>query len=38
MRQRVNFLRTFINSKDLMLLDEPFAALDSITSLKCRNG
>ncbi|CEK38456.1 ABC-type transport system, ATP-binding protein [[Clostridium] sordellii] len=34
MRQRVNFLRTFINSKDLMLLDEPFAALDSITKSK----
>ena len=31
MRQRANFLRTFINSKDLMLLDEPFGALDSIT-------
>ena len=34
MRQRVNFLRTFINSKDVMLLDEPFAALDSITKSK----
>lgn len=31
MRQRANFLRTFINSNDLMLLDEPFGALDSIT-------
>lgn len=31
MKQRANFLRTFINSKDLMLLDEPFGALDSIT-------
>lgn len=34
MKQRVNFLRTFINSKDLMLLDEPFGALDSITKSK----
>ena len=31
MRQRVNFMRTFINSSDIMLLDEPFGALDSIT-------
>lgn len=31
MKQRANFLRTFMNSKDIMLLDEPFGALDSIT-------
>ncbi|MDB0439900.1 ABC transporter ATP-binding protein [Clostridioides difficile] len=31
MRQRANFLRTFINSNDIMLLDEPFGALDSLT-------
>ena len=31
MKQRANFLRTFINCNDLMLLDEPFGALDSIT-------
>ncbi|MGL6108317.1 ABC transporter ATP-binding protein [Romboutsia sp.] len=31
MKQRTNFLRTFINSNDLMLLDEPFGALDSLT-------
>lgn len=31
MRQRANFLRTFINSDDIMLLDEPFGSLDSIT-------
>lgn len=31
MKQRANFLRTFINSNDIMLLDEPFGALDSIT-------
>lgn len=34
MRQRANFLRTFINSSDIMLLDEPFGALDSITRYK----
>ncbi len=34
MKQRANFLRTFINSNDLMLLDEPFGALDSITKAK----
>lgn len=31
MRQRANFLRTYICSNDIMLLDEPFGALDSIT-------
>ncbi|HBG4973479.1 TPA: ABC transporter ATP-binding protein [Clostridioides difficile] len=31
MKQRANFLRTFINSNDIMLLDEPFGALDSLT-------
>jgi ABC-type nitrate/sulfonate/bicarbonate transport system ATPase subunit len=31
MRQRANFLRTYINSDDIMLLDEPFGSLDSIT-------
>ncbi|MGX4600371.1 ABC transporter ATP-binding protein [Faecalimicrobium sp. JNUCC 81] len=31
MKQRANFLRTYINSNDIMLLDEPFGALDSIT-------
>ncbi|MEG1311528.1 MAG: ABC transporter ATP-binding protein [Romboutsia sp.] len=31
MKQRANFLRTFINSNDIMLLDEPFGALDAIT-------
>ena len=33
MKQRANFLRTYINSNDIMLLDEPFGALDSITRL-----
>lgn len=33
MRQRANFLRTYIASNDIMLLDEPFGALDSITKI-----
>lgn len=31
MRQRANFMRTYVNSNEIMLLDEPFGALDSIT-------
>lgn len=31
MRQRVAFLRTYMQSKDILILDEPFSALDNIT-------
>ena len=31
MRQRASFLRTFLSSGDILLLDEPFGAVDSIT-------
>lgn len=31
MRQRVSFLRTLMADKDILLLDEPFGSLDSIT-------
>lgn len=34
MRQRANFLKTYLTSNDIMLLDEPFGALDSITKRK----
>lgn len=34
MRQRVALLRTYLFSKDIMLLDEPFGALDAITRSK----
>jgi ABC-type nitrate/sulfonate/bicarbonate transport system ATPase subunit len=34
MKQRASFLRTFLCSQQIMLLDEPFAALDAITKGK----
>ena len=34
MRQRVALLRTYMSSSDIMLLDEPFGALDAITRAK----
>ncbi len=34
MRQRAALLRTFIFTKDILLLDEPFASLDAITRRK----
>ena len=37
MKQRASFLRTYIDSNDIMLLDEPFGALDSITKSSMQN-
>lgn len=34
MRQRANFLRAYLNSKELLLLDEPFGKLDAMTRLE----
>ena len=34
MKQRANLLKTYLTSDDIMLLDEPFGALDSITRRK----
>ena len=34
MKQRANFLKTYLTSNDIMLLDEPFGALDAITKRK----
>lgn len=34
MKQRANFLKAYLTSNDIMLLDEPFGALDSITRRK----
>ncbi|WP_300386620.1 ABC transporter ATP-binding protein [Clostridium sp.] len=34
MKQRANFFKTYLTSKDIMLLDEPFGALDSLTRSK----
>lgn len=37
MRQRAAFLRTYMASSNIMLLDEPFGALDAITRTKMQN-
>ncbi len=37
MRQRAALLRSFIINSDIMLLDEPFAALDAITKTKMQD-
>ncbi len=37
MKQRANFLKTYLTSNDIMLLDEPFGALDSMTRRKMQN-
>ncbi|WP_288221421.1 ABC transporter ATP-binding protein [uncultured Clostridium sp.] len=37
MKQRANFLKTYLTSDDIMLLDEPFGALDSMTRRKMQN-
>ena len=34
MKQRANFLKTYLTSHELMLLDEPFGALDTMTKRK----
>lgn len=37
MKQRAAFLRTYMASSNIMLLDEPFGALDAITRSKMQN-
>jgi len=37
MRQRAALLRTFLTHRDIMLLDEPFGALDAITRIELQD-
>ena len=37
MRQRAAFLRTYLMGNDVMLLDEPFSALDALTRVDMRD-
>lgn len=37
MRQRVSLVRTLMTNPDILLLDEPFSALDYLTKLKLEN-
>ncbi|MDO5292959.1 MAG: ABC transporter ATP-binding protein [bacterium] len=37
MKQRANFLKTYLTSGDIILLDEPFGALDSMTRKKMQS-
>ncbi len=38
MKQRAALLRTVLMESNLMLLDEPFGALDALTRETCRHG